>query len=1072
MEQDGSWDNVEDAPVDIDPEDLAGIGIPSDDDEVVAQSDGEEFQMPRGVPQPKAPSREVRLRHNLTHLPYAGWCPWCVMGRKCNSPHFQSDGSDRSIPLLVMDYAFVRNKEDEVLATMLAGRLYPSRRPLACIVDGKGVDPYAAARMSTFIRESGLSRFNFVYKSDQEGSLVAMMEKAVEKSGRQGIVVPGNSAVGESASNGRAERTVQAIEDMLRVHKLALEHSIGAQVPSDHAIARWLVEHVADVMFKYTVNPNGLSPYEELHCRKARERRVEFGERVFFNMPKKGRAKLNRRWRLGIYLGHCSNSNEQYIVLINGNVIKARSTTRVVQESKWSAKLVLGIAGTPADLRLTADEELTADEVESSEAPHEFDRAEVEPGDDLLDPKPKPDSAGEAEKKDDEANVRDAHPPPIAEGELRLVRITKADLEKYGYTAGCPRCARLEYGQARTKLAHNDECRRRMYKLFKRDGDNKWHRASQDIQGKFAQSQPAEWKPDSVLDARNKASVERLKAQLKSRRSANSGEPQASNADGDQPPPAKAPRTGPQSSERPSPRGAPQSFSPSVAPNDDDKFLPGLESDDEDFREPPAKKRCGDSQRDRPEEKAADLFAPSDDEAEESKTVHALVSSGVDRALAVKKAKDLIAPDEATFMELYGRGAIMREANGARRDLNVHGLAALDIRTYKPDGTTLDFTCRKDRKQAMDLIDKEDPLFIIGSPLCTAFCSWSMFGLETPAEGGGMALALKPTKFMTNSMPMAKLLNRRCDKSHVHQLLTSGRCANVAFYPLPLVRTLIRGIRNTKIQERKKSNILNALVEHADDLDDFNGKVFAVADTGASVRTRVSKVGDGHIELDWDGRDFKEVYRDEYTNGVLPPHPIKEAIKTKLSYSNSRVSEGTGREGMAKFKDAKLVRCRWVLSNKGDAQNPDVRARLVACEVNHNNTKSSDFYASTPPLEAKRMLFSKYANEPIRNGEKLQLGFIDVRKTYFNDTPRRHLFMTLPRELGLPNHWVGRQVKYVYGKRDAGPIWEDTYRNALEAMGFLSSKASPCIFHHPGPNKTTVVHGDDFTSLGTNAALT
>ena len=26
VEQDGSWDNVEDAPVDIDPEDLAGIG--------------------------------------------------------------------------------------------------------------------------------------------------------------------------------------------------------------------------------------------------------------------------------------------------------------------------------------------------------------------------------------------------------------------------------------------------------------------------------------------------------------------------------------------------------------------------------------------------------------------------------------------------------------------------------------------------------------------------------------------------------------------------------------------------------------------------------------------------------------------------------------------------------------------------------------------------------------------------------------------------------------------------------------------------------------------------------------
>ena len=187
----------------------------------------------------------------------------------------------------------------------------------------------------------------------------------------------------------------------------------------------------------------------------------------------------------------------------------------------------------------------------------------------------------------------------------------------------------------------------------------------------------------------------------------------------------------------------------------------------------------------------------------------------------------------------------------------------------------------------------------------------------------------------------------------------------------------------------------------------------------------MSKVGGGHIELDWDDMNFKEIYRDEYTNEILPTHLIKEAIKEELSYFNARVWEVTNRDGMEKFKDAKLVRCRWVLSNKGDAQCPDVRARLVACEVNHSNTKESDFFTSTPPLEAKRMLFSKYANEPVKNNIKMELGFIDVREAYFNGTPRRNLFMSLPRELGLPGHCVGRQVKCVYGTRDAGAIWEE-----------------------------------------------
>ena len=92
------------------------------------------------------------------------------------------------------------------------GKLYPARKVLACVVDSKGVvDPYVVSRVSSFIRESGLVNFNFVVKSDQESSILAVMEQAIRKSGRNGTVVPEASAVGESASNGRAERTVQAV---------------------------------------------------------------------------------------------------------------------------------------------------------------------------------------------------------------------------------------------------------------------------------------------------------------------------------------------------------------------------------------------------------------------------------------------------------------------------------------------------------------------------------------------------------------------------------------------------------------------------------------------------------------------------------------------------------------------------------------------------------------------------------------------------------------------------------------------------------------------------------------------
>ena len=125
-----------------------------------------------------------------------------------------------------------------------------------------------------------------------------------------------------------------------------------------------------------------------------------------------------------------------------------------------------------------------------------------------------------------------------------------------------------------------------------------------------------------------------------------------------------------------------------------------------------------------------------------------------------------------------------------------------------------------------------------------------------------------------------------------------------------------------------------------------------------------------------------------------------------------------------------------MLSNTGDAANHDVRARLVACEVNYGGAKEECFYASTPPLEAKKLLFAKYADQPVVKNKKMRLGFVDIKKAYFNGMPRRNVCMRLPRELGLPPHMFGLQVRCVYGTRDAGSVWEETYRQALVAAGF------------------------------------
>ena len=92
---------------------------------------------------------------------------------------------------------------------------------------------------------------------------------------------------------------------------------------------------------------------------------------------------------------------------------------------------------------------------------------------------------------------------------------------------------------------------------------------------------------------------------------------------------------------------------------------------------------------------------------------------------------------------------------------------------------------------------------------------------------------------------------------------------------------------------------------------------------------------------------------------------------------------------------------RWVDINKGDESNPDYRSRLVAQEI--NDSKREDLFAATPPLEAKKLLFSLAVTEGCGyqagcrdNG--CSIDFIDVRRAYFHARARRDVFIALPEE--------------------------------------------------------------------------
>ena len=159
-----------------------------------------------------------------------------------------------------------------------------------------------------------------------------------------------------------------------------------------------------------------------------------------------------------------------------------------------------------------------------------------------------------------------------------------------------------------------------------------------------------------------------------------------------------------------------------------------------------------------------------------------------------------------------------------------------------------------------------------------------------------------------------------------------------------------------------------------------------------------------------------------------------------------------------------MIGTKWIDVNKGDFDNPRIRCRLVGKEF---RTGPDDaLYASTPPLEALRVILSRAATVDVGGSER-EIMVNDVSRAYFYAKMTRPLYIEIPSEDPKASpELLGRLRLCLYGTRDAALNWQQTLSDHLVENGFVRGVGHPSVFHHSTRDIWTLVHGDDYCSAG------
>ena len=194
----------------------------------------------------------------------------------------------------------------------------------------------------------------------------------------------------------------------------------------------------------------------------------------------------------------------------------------------------------------------------------------------------------------------------------------------------------------------------------------------------------------------------------------------------------------------------------------------------------------------------------------------------------------------------------------------------------------------------------------------------------------GRAPVKKRTQIFTKSPSLANTLEQKqCSGLHRHVSLMHGRAKNCEIYPDEFCEKLCKAVAQDIRQSKRDKQYTDVTME-------MNAPMQVVKE-------------EHHDMAQYEGYDFI----DDTTGRPLDKELATAARRLEIDFFRKR--KVYTKVPRSHAQGQKIITTRWIDINKGDADQPNYRSRLVGRELKLNN-KRLDLFAATPPLESLRLL--------------------------------------------------------------------------------------------------------------------